>query len=137
MLTPVQCLNYALSQPAVSTVVPGCKNVDEMEAALAFLSATDEEKSYSSIDANAMWKLKGSCVYCNHCLPCPVGINIGTTIRIMDTASYGVNKNIISDYEMMLSKASDCTECGVCVTRCPFGVDIISAMNQAVNIFGK
>ncbi len=45
VLTPVQCINYALSQPGVCTVVPGCKNVTEMKAALTFLDATDEEKT--------------------------------------------------------------------------------------------
>jgi len=137
MLTPVQCLNYALSQPAVCTVVPGCKNVAEMNAALAFLEATDEEKDYSAINANAMWKLKGSCMYCNHCLPCPVGIDIGTTTRITDTAGYEINDNIVSEYEALSAKASACTECGVCTERCPFGVDVIANMNRAVDVFGS
>jgi len=136
VLTPVQCLNYALSQPAVCTVVPGCKNVAEMKAALDFLEATDEEKDYSAIDANAMWKLQGSCMYCNHCLPCPVGIDIGKTTRITDTAGYEINDDIVSEYEALSVRASACTECGVCVERCPFGVDVIANMNRAVDIFG-
>lgn len=137
LLTPVQCLNYALSQPAVCTVVPGCKNVAEMKAALTFLEATDEEKDYSSIDVNSLWKLKGSCMYCNHCLPCPVGIDIGIATRVTDTAEYGINDKVVSEYEALSVKASACTECGVCLERCPFGVDVISNMNRAVGIFGK
>lgn len=137
VLTPVQCINYALSQPAVCTVVPGCKNVTEMKAALSYLDATDEEKDYSSININTLWKLRGSCMYCNHCLPCPVGIDIGITTRITDTAGYGIDANIVSQYEALTVKASDCTECGVCMERCPFGVDIIANMAQAVKIFSK
>jgi len=137
VLTPVQCINYALSQPAVCTVVAGCKNVAEMKAALAFLEATDKEKDYSSINVNSMWKLKGSCVYCNHCLPCPVRIDIGITTRIADTARYGVTDKIISEYEALPVKASDCTECSVCIERCPFGVDVIANMARAVGLFGE
>lgn len=137
LLTPVQCLNYALSRPAVCTVVPGCKNVEEMKAALTFLEATDEEKDYSSINVNSLWKLKGSCMYCNHCLPCPVGIDIGIATRITDTAGYGINDKVVSEYEALSVKASACTECGVCLERCPFGVDVISNMNRAVDVFGK
>ncbi|GAI96655.1 unnamed protein product [marine sediment metagenome] len=137
VLTPVQCINYALSQPAVCTVAAGCKNVAEMKAALAFLEATDKEKDYSSIDVNSMWKLKGSCVYCNHCLPCPVRIDIGITTRIADTARYGVTDKIVSEYEALPVKASDCTECGVCVERCPFGVDVIANMARAARLFGE
>ena len=137
VLTPVQCINYALSQPAVSTVVPGCKNVKEMKAALAFLDATDEEKDYSSININSVWKLRGSCMYCNHCLPCPVGIDIGTITRITDSAGYRMDGNIVLEYQALPVKASDCIQCGVCTERCPFDVDIVTNMTRAVEVFGK
>lgn len=137
VLTPVQCISYALSQPGVCTVVPGCRTVEEMKAALAFLDATDKEKDYSSIYDNPVWKLRGSCMYCNHCLPCPVGIDIGMTMRIIDMAKYEKTNSVVSEYEALSSNASDCTECGVCVERCPFDVDIIANMIQAVDIFGK
>ena len=137
VLTPAQCLNYALSQPGVSTVVPGCKNAAEMKTALAFLEASGEEKDYSAISASSLWKLKGSCVYCNHCLPCPVGIDIGMTIRLADTAGYRLDEAAVAYYEALPVKASECNECGECVERCPFGVDIIASMNRAVAVFGK
>ena len=137
VLTPVQCINYVLSQPGVCTVVPGCRNVEEMKAALAFLDATDEEKNYSAIRGNPVWKLRGSCMYCNHCLPCPVGIDIGMVTRLTDTAEYSVTDSTVSEYEALSSKAADCTECGVCMENCPFGVDIIANMTRAVNIFNK
>ena len=137
VLTPVQCINYVLSQPGVCTVVPGCKNAEEMKAALAFLDAADEEKDYTAIADNPVWKLSGSCMYCNHCLPCPVGIDIGTTTRVTDTAAYGMTHSIISEYEALSSKASDCTECGVCTENCPFGVDVVGNMARAAAMFGK
>jgi len=137
VLTPVQCINYALSQPAVCTVVPGCKNTQEMKEALHFLEATEEEKDYSTIDINSFWKLRGSCVYCNHCLPCPANIDIGMLTRITDTARYGGGHGIFSEYEALAVKASACTYCKACIKRCPFGVDVIANMAQATGIFGK
>ena len=137
VLTPVQCASYALSQPGVTTIVPGCKNADEMRAALAYLEATDEQKDYSAIDANAMWKLQRACMYCNHCLPCPEAIDIATTTRIADTASYSMDGNTITQYESLAVHASACTECGVCTDRCPFGVDVVANMRRATELFGK
>jgi predicted aldo/keto reductase-like oxidoreductase len=137
VLTPVQCLHYALSQPGVCTTVPGCKTVVEMKAALAYLNATEEDKDYSALNVNTLWKLQGSCMYCNHCLPCPVGIDIGTTTRLKDTATYSKDDRIISQYEGLIVKASECTQCGICMERCPFGVDVIVNMLKAINIFGK
>jgi len=137
VLTPFQCISYALSQPGVCSVVPGCKTAEEMEAALAFLDASEAEKDFSSINLSSAWRLKGSCVYCNHCLPCPAGIDIAVTTRLADTATYSMVDSLVSEYEALSVQASECNECGVCTERCPFGVDIIANMNQAVEVFGK
>jgi len=48
-ITPINCLNYVLSQAGVSTTIPGVKNVQELKEILAFLSASDEEKDFSSL----------------------------------------------------------------------------------------
>jgi len=135
VLTPVQCINYALSQPGVCTAVPGCKNVEEMKDALAFLEASEAEKDYSAISENPVWKLRGSCMYCNHCLPCPMNIDIGLTTRLADIAEQGMTGNLISEYEALSSKASDCTECGMCTENCPFGVDVVANMTRTVVLF--
>jgi predicted aldo/keto reductase-like oxidoreductase len=137
VLTPVQCLSYALSQPGVATVLPGCSSVDHLKQALEYLTATDEQKDYSAIDVNEVWKLRGSCMYCNHCLPCPVHIDIGATTRLADTAGYQMAKGLAGEYEAMPVPASACTECGVCVDRCPFEVDVIANMKRAEAVFGK
>ncbi|MFC1954393.1 aldo/keto reductase [Chloroflexota bacterium] len=137
VLTPVQCINYALSQPGVCTVVPGCKNVEEMKAALAFLEVTEAEKDYSAISENPVWKLRGSCMYCNHCLPCPMNIDIGLTTRLADISERETTATNTSEYEALPVKASDCTECGICMENCPFNVDVIANMARTVALFGK
>jgi len=128
LITAVQCLNYALSQPAVSTVVPGVKNVEELGATLEFLDSNDSEKDFSHILLDFKEYVAGDCVYCNHCQPCPAGIDIGNTIRMLDTgqlmgAENGMNKGIAI-------MPAECNECGSCIERCPFGVDIIAKMNE-------
>jgi predicted aldo/keto reductase-like oxidoreductase len=133
-ITPVQCLAYVLSQP-VSTTVPGVKNVEELHATLHYLEATDEEKDYRSAIADIYHHLAGHCVYCNHCLPCPQSINIATTILLADWAQNGVTDELIDHYSNLPVKASECTECGVCMERCPFEVDVTVKMREAAEIF--
>jgi predicted aldo/keto reductase-like oxidoreductase len=48
-ITPIKCLNYTLSQNAISTVVPGVKNVNELDELLMYLHASEEEKDYSTL----------------------------------------------------------------------------------------
>jgi predicted aldo/keto reductase-like oxidoreductase len=133
-IRPTQCLAYVLSQP-VSTVVPGVKSVDELQAALHFWEATEEEKDYSTVIASIHHYPPGQCVYCNHCLPCPSSIDIGQLIRLVDAAREEVTDELRAEYATLEIKASDCIECEECMERCPYEVDVIAKMQQAVELF--
>jgi predicted aldo/keto reductase-like oxidoreductase len=135
-ITPVQCLSYVLAQVGVSTVVPGCANLEELSAALAYLEATEEERDFSPLLADFQQYVPGECVYCNHCLPCPSAIDIGHTIRLLDLAQQHLTGELQAAYDSLDAKASDCVECSDCVERCPFGVDPMAKMAQAAALFG-
>ena len=133
-ITAAHCLSYVFSLP-VSTAVPGPKNVAELCSTLHYLEATEEEKDYRSILANLPHIMAGQCVYCHHCLPCPEGIEIGWLIWLLDYARGGVTDELKGWYAGHKVKASACTECGECVERCPFDVDILAKMRRAVELF--
>ncbi len=88
-LTKVQCISYALDKPGVLTVLPGSNSIADVKEALAYLDATDEEKDYSILGTFTPNEAKGTCVYCNHCAPCPAGLNIGLINKFYDLASIG------------------------------------------------
>ena len=134
-ISPVQCLSYLLAQGGVSLALPGVKDTAELAAALHTLEATDAERDFSAVITDFGKYLEGECVYCNHCLPCPVVIDIGQINRLSDAAQQGVSEELQMSYDALSVKASACTECGACTERCPFGVDVISKMSQAVELF--
>ena len=134
-LTPIQCLSYALAQPGISTVVPGCKNVHEVRDALSYLDASDSEKDFSVVKDSEVWRLNGRCMYCNHCLPCPVGIDVASVTRLADAAKNGLTDLLRAEYEVLSVKASACLDCGACAKRCPFGVDSTGNIKRAAKIF--
>lgn len=77
---------------------------------------------------------------CKHCLPCPREIPIPEVISCLDyVVSYGHRPRHDSTsrqrYASMQVKASDCSECGECMERCPFKVDIIGKMKRAEEVF--
>jgi len=134
-INPIQCLSYTLSQVGVSNVLPGCKCIEQLDEALAYFDATDEEKDFSGIIQYFQQYVTGECCYCNHCLPCPSEINIGLTMRLLDIAQSDMTDEIKSAYNAMQTNASDCVECETCMERCPFEVDVISKMEQAQKLF--
>ena len=134
-ITPVQCLAYVLDQPEVATVVPGCKSIGELHETLHYCDATEQEKDYAHILPAFAQFATGECVYCNHCLPCPSKIDIGRLISLLEQGKREITEEIRTSYEELSSKATECIQCGECSKRCPFGVDVVGKMQEAVALF--
>jgi len=49
----------------------------------------------------------------------------------------GVSETLSADYKKQMSNAIDCIECGLCVKRCPFGIDVIKNMKTVKEMFDK
>ncbi len=133
-LTHNQCLQYALDRPGVLTAVPGVVTMEHLDTLLGFLSASDDDKDYSVIASFTADTISGTCVYCNHCRPCPVGIDIGLVNKYFDLALAG-DKIAANHYTKLSVKADACLACGHCEERCPFGVKQESRMSEINNYF--
>lgn len=138
-LTPVQAINYALTRPAVAAVMLGCKSIDEMKAAIAWCTASEKERDYApAISTMKKYTWKGHCMYCGHCAPCTAGIDIASVNKFYNLARAQdcVPETVREHYRLLEHHASECVKCGVCQTRCPFGVEIIKGMEKTVEFFG-
>ena len=138
-LTVTQCIHYALSRPAVVSVLLGCSSREQVLEAVSYLNARDEERDYSALLKEYQGSMKGSCVYCNHCLPCPSEINIANVNKYLDIAVLDENNippSIKSHYRDLEHRASECIACGNCEERCPFSVPVVQNMKKAAALFG-
>lgn len=139
-MTPVQCLAYCLDRPAVASVMAGMSDIEQIDAALAYLDASKQEKDYSLVLASAPKQaFRGHCMYCGHCAPCSVKIDIAAVNKYLDLAlAQGfVPETVREHYEVLEHHASECIACGNCMSNCPFGTDIIAKMEEAASLFGK
>ena len=65
-LTPVQCIHYALTRPGVCSIMCGYDNKAQVDDAVFYESASDEEKDYASVLAKALISfVSGECTYCD------------------------------------------------------------------------
>jgi predicted aldo/keto reductase-like oxidoreductase len=137
-LTPVQCLHYALTRPAVAAVMVGFRTPEHVDAAVAYEVATEEQKDYASVLANAPYHAySGQCTYCGHCAPCPSYIDIAMVNKLYDLAimQEDIPATIFAHYTGLSANASDCISCKACEKRCPFGVSISDRMKKASQLF--
>ncbi len=135
-LTHAQCLQYAIDRPGVLVAVPGVQTMAHLDTLLHFLEASPEEKDYSVIASFTADKIRGTCVYCNHCQPCPAGIDIGLVNKYYDLALAG-DTIAANHYDKLSVTAESCLQCGHCDSRCPFGVEQGARMLAIAKYFGK
>ncbi len=136
--TPEQCIAYCLAKPCISTCILGIDNLDELKTDLHWLHATEAEKDYTSVGKHEQASVSGDCTYCNHCSPCTVGIPIAKVNELLDKAEIeGLTPELQAQYDALPHHAGECTHCGSCLSRCPFGVDIPAKMDRAKEVFGK
>lgn len=139
-LTAYQCISYALTRPAVASIMSGARTIDELKDCIGYETASEEEKDYAPAFA-ALPKIswEGHCMYCGHCAPCPKGIDVATVTKFLNLAiAQGeVPETVREHYAALEHTASECIACGACEKRCPFMVGVIQNMKKAVEIFKK
>lgn len=137
-LTPKQCIHYALTRPGVVSTLVGCQSRAQVEQAVAYINAKPEELDFTAAISSMSENFKGSCVYCNHCLPCPSNIDIAAVNKYLDIAladPTAADKGIGQHYRELSAHGSDCIECGSCEGKCPFSVSIMDNMKKAADVF--
>ena len=139
-LTAAQCIHYCLTRPGVASVLCGYDTVEQIDAAAAYETATQEEKDYASVLAGApKHAYKGGCTYCGHCKPCPAEIDIAMVNKLYDLAVMQpeVPASVRQHYFALGHRADECLGCRQCESRCPFGVPVSRRMDEAAALFGR
>lgn len=134
-----QCIEYCLTRPAVVSVMAGGHSIEEIEKTAAYYDASREERDYSLVLSKMeKFQFKGNCMYCGHCAPCNVGINIADINKYLNLvlAQKEVPETVADHYKLLEHHASECVACARCEKNCPFGVEIIQRMKKAVEVFG-
>lgn len=132
-------LRFILENPHVTVAIAGMQNMDEVlrnTEVVGQPSLNEEEKQ----EVEALRKSLGTdfCRRCGYCLPCSQGIHIPSVFLFegymtrYDLAGWATDR-----YNSMAKFASDCTACGMCQPRCPYGLDIPGKMKKAAAVFGK
>ena len=135
-LTVINCLQYAIDRPGVVAVCPGINSMEQLDEILDYYKASNKDKDYSIISNLKKTILLNTCVYCRHCQPCPVGIDIALVNKYYDLSLVG-DKIATNHYSKLQVNASHCIECGHCDSRCPFNIRQSQKMKVINEYFNK
>ena len=133
-------LRYLAADPDVTVAIPGMAEIREIEQNLAAMNDTTPltEEEYQKIEEIRNGLGTQFCRRCNYCAPCTVGIPISAVFLMEGYYSrYGLQEWAVKRYEGLSGHASDCVECGVCESRCPYNLPIRQMLKDAAKTFGK
>ena len=133
-------LRFVCANDAMTVTIPGMADIaeiDENVAACADTSPLTEEEKAAM--AKVVKELGTNfCRRCNYCQPCTAGINISGVFLFEGYLSrYGLGEWAKGRYATLPVKASACVDCGVCETRCPYGLPIREMLKKAAEKFGE
>lgn len=140
-------LRWALSQPAVSVVIPGMRSAQEVEqnaAAIALgVPLTEPEGNDLIVAIGALrreFRYGQSCLRCGYCLPCTQGIRIPDVFRSFDMLKeYPDHLKWMARelYTSMDAPPEACENCRRCVEKCPAGLEIPERLKEAAAAFAR
>jgi len=137
---PNLALRFIANNPDVTVVIPGMASVRECEQNLA---AMNGEIALTPEDEAKVQSLRDTlgtqfCRRCNYCAPCTAGISIYSMFLMQGYHDrYDLKDWAKARYNAMAKTASDCVDCGVCETRCPYNLPIRQMLKKVEALFGK
>lgn len=111
----------------------GVQREEELDQWLSFfkrdISMTPDIKKFIEEDRKSL--MGDFCRGCGYCMPCAAGIQINNCARMSQLIRRAPSANFLSEeWQGLMAKIEDCIDCGVCKTRCPYGLDIPNLLRK-------
>lgn len=133
-------LRFVAANPDVTVVIPGMAEPKEIDQNLAAVnnSAPLTQEELEKIQAIRDSLGTQFCRRCNYCAPCTAGISIYSMFLMEGYYNrYNLREWATDRYLSMAKTASDCVDCGICETRCPYNLPIRQMLKKVEALFGK
>lgn len=114
---------------------PGFETIDEIEEIAQIVAGPWELTQEEREEIAEIRRTVGNrfCRRCGYCLPCPQEIRIPTALNVKSFAKRFPKERLFSgSVGQAAEKAQDCVKCGVCETRCPYGLPIREMLEDVV-----
>lgn len=119
------CMAFMSQYPVLP--IWGIQRESELDEWLKFFEEepTMTPEIQAVIDKDRDELLGEFCRGCGYCAPCTVGIVINQCARMSQMVRRAPSANWLNDHwQTEMNKIDNCIECGVCLTRCPYELNI-------------
>ena len=118
----------------------GIQREKELDEWLSYMEGTPQYSGeIKEFIENEKKSLSGDfCRGCGYCMPCTVGIQINQCNRMSLMLRRSTSAGWLSEYwQSEMEKVSQCIECGACMPRCPYGLNIPELLKKNLEDYHK
>lgn len=119
------CMAFMLQHQALP--IWGIQREEELRQWLAFFEKEPEmtPELKALIEADRISLSGDFCRGCGYCMPCTMGITINQCARMSQMVRRAPSQVWLNEHwQAEMEKIDDCIDCGLCMTRCPYGLEI-------------
>ena len=132
------CMAFLSQYPVLP--IWGVQRREELEQWLSFFEAmpqmTDELAAVIERDRREL--LSDFCRGCGYCSPCTVGIVINQCARMSQMVRRAPSADWLSPaWQAEMEKIDQCVDCGICMTRCPYELNIPKLLRKNLEDYRK
>lgn len=128
-------LRWLWNQPEVACVLSGMTATEQVEKNVAIAEksgintfSAQEEKLVNKARELLSAKAQIPCTKCRYCLPCPNSVDIPFILELYNEfltfQKHGMTKDLYSYHIPDQNKATSCTQCRLCESKCPQKIKI-------------
>ena len=142
-------LRWIWDQPEVSAALSGMSNMEQTAENLRIAEragpgglSADDHGAVEKVRNIFIERTKVGCTACGYCLPCPSGVAIPKIFSLYneyhftdDPAAQQVARFFYMGIMGDDKPANSCTQCGVCLGKCPQHIAISDEMSRAAELF--
>ena len=125
------CMAFMLGTGALP--IWGVQRESELRQWLSFFDREPElTPELEAIIESDRKSLAGNfCRGCGYCMPCTVGITINQCARMSQMVRRAPSELWLGEHwQAEMAKIDDCIECGLCMSRCPYGLEIPTLLRK-------
>jgi predicted aldo/keto reductase-like oxidoreductase len=135
---PTLAFKYLRQFPQILPI-PGIERPEEIEEIVAIMEGPAE---MTAAEVAAMERFRAElgnrfCRRCGYCQPCPHGVPIQTLMILDSFVKRMPISDVFADLAQAVDDAQECTECGECEEKCPYGLPIREMINERVALFRR
>ncbi len=128
-------LRYVLGTEGITLTIPGMSSVEEVQENVGFADSPQELTEAELAELEEFKNEIGSefCRSCDYCQPCPNEVEISRVLRSMRGFRRLGQSWLKDNLSMIRKNVQACEDCGVCLPRCPYNLDIPRLLQEQLD----